>query len=96
MAKVESDYVIPREAEIKLREKIIGFRVLDECEAVAAELIARVDDDEIVGLKLAANIVDADRDELLGLGQFIQRLPTTTHDHRRTGVYVVKVSQSFH
>ena len=79
-AQVESDDILVRETEIELREEIIGFGVFNESEAVAGKLITRVNDDEIFWMELAANVVDADRNESVGLSQFIQRLPTTTHD----------------
>ena len=95
-AEVERDDILARESEIELREEIIGFGVRNEREAVIAKLIARIHDDEIVWLKLSADVVNADRNESLRLSQFIQRLPTTTHDDRRTSVNVMKVSQRLH
>lgn len=69
-AECEADDVGVRHVEVgELREQVSGPRRPHEVEAVAFELRWRIDDDEVVGLKQAPDIVDADRDEAIDVLQ---------------------------
>ena len=59
-------------AEVELREQRLSLRVFDVAKAIALELAARVDNDEVGWVEQAADVVDADSDVALRVGQFMK------------------------
>jgi hypothetical protein len=95
-AEAEPDHAAAREPEVELREDVLGARAFDEAEAVARELVARVDDDEVARREAPPDVVDADGHEPLGRGQPVQRLAAAADDDARAAVYVTKVGEVDH
>ena len=73
-----------------MREDIFGAGSFHIAEPVALEVNRRVDDDQVIGRKLAANVIDPDGDELPGIGQFIERGAAATDQDGGARVPIVK------
>ena len=70
-----------RKLEVRqLREHRLRLRALDVQVALARELPALVDDDQVVGREAPPDVVDANRQPALGLLEQAQRFAATAHD----------------
>jgi hypothetical protein len=84
----------PGRAEFELREQHARVGALDECVAIALELLARVEHDQIGRVEQSTDVVDANKHRLLRPREIQQRRPAAADDDVGAGVAAAVVAQA--